>query len=88
VAEELELVQEDELQERLVQRLRERLVQRAEQRERLVQLPVLVLVQQLRHHSREQLSQVSRKRHASTVCCRRFSTANCRGQSASCQKLC
>ncbi len=65
-----------QLQERLV--LVQELVQRGEPLEQLLELE-----QQSRHRNREQRLQVSKRHHASTGCRRRFSTADCRGQSAS-----
>lgn len=41
---------------------------------------------QSRHRSLWQPLQASKRHHASTGCRRRFSTADCRGQNASCRK--
>jgi hypothetical protein len=48
---------------------------------------VLVGEEQSRHRNHEQRWQASKWHRASTGCRRRFSTAGCHGQSASCQKL-
>jgi hypothetical protein len=45
-----------------------------------------VLEQQLRHRNHGQPLQASKRHRASTVCRRHFSTAGCRGQSASYRK--
>jgi hypothetical protein len=47
-----------------------------------------VLVQRSRHRNREQLLLVSMRHHASRESHQHCATANCRGQSASCQKQC
>ena len=49
---------------------------------------VQVLEQQWLHHNREQLLLVSMRHHASRGSRQHCATANCRGQSASCQKPC
>jgi hypothetical protein len=73
----------DVAQQQVQRRLARELVLGVQQ---LVQELVQQLQEQSRHHNHERRLQVSKRHRASTGCRRRFSTANCRGQSASCQK--
>jgi hypothetical protein len=83
---ELELVGEQLELARVQQQLGQELALDEERQLEQVLALEQVLEEQLRHRNHGQPLQASKRHRASTVCRRHFSTAGCRGQSASYRK--